>query len=143
MSAVCEQLHRDISVDITYYLYASGKISIIEVPYIEWEDSNNVPDIYKQNPLFSQLHGGTNSDAIADVITQQLSEKWLNIIITDGDLDQLMRRDNIMELLKNVFVVYVGVDESSIVDGLLGVVVNSVEDLAKINPVLSTINLNR
>ena len=70
-------------------------------------------------------------------------KKWLNIIITDGDLDQLMRRDNIMELLKNVFVVYVGVDESSIVDGLLGVVVNSVEDLAKINPVLSTINLNR
>lgn len=143
MSAVCEQLFKDIPVDITYYLYASGNISIIEVPYVEWEDSNNVPDIYKQNPLFSQLNGGTNSDAIADVITQQLSEKWLNIIITDGDLDQLMRRDNIMELLKNVFVVYVGVDESSIVDGLLGVVVNDLEDLNKINPVLSTINLNR
>jgi len=143
MSAVCEQLFKDISVDITYYLYASGDISIIEVPYIEWEDSNNIPDIYKQNPLFSQLHGGTNSDAIADVITQQLSEKWLNIIITDGDLDQLMRRDNIMELLKNVFVVYVGVNESYIVDGLLGVVVNDLEDLDKINPVLSTINLNR
>ncbi len=48
-----------------------------------------------------------------------------------------------MELLKNVFVVYVGVDESYIVDGLLGVVVNDLEDLDKINPVLSTINLNR
>ncbi len=139
MSHVCEQLYKDIPVDITYYLYASGNISIIEMPYVTWEHSSNTPKIYKNNPLFKQLRGGTNSSAIADVITQQLSEKWLNIIITDGDLTDLMQRDNIMALLKNVFVIAVA---SDVEKGLLGVRVDSVADLEKINPVLSTINLS-
>ena len=86
MHYVCEQLVKDIPVNITYYLYASGDVSIIEVPYIPWEESAIVPQPYKENPLYAQLSGGTNSDAIADVITQQLSDKWLNIIVTDGDL---------------------------------------------------------
>lgn len=139
MSHVCEQLYKDIPVDITYYLYASGDISIVEMPYVTWEYSNKIPKIYKDNPLFKQLRGGTNSSAIADVITQQLSEKWLNIIITDGDLTDLMQRDNIMALLKNVFVIAVA---SDVEKGLLGVRVDSVADLEKINPVLSTINLS-
>ena len=140
MSHVCEQLYKDIPVDITYYLYSSGDISIIEVPYVVWEDYTKVPPIYKNNPLFQQLSGGTNSDAVADVITQQLSDKWLNIVITDGDLDRLMQRDNIYELLKNVFVVAVNAD---VEEGLLGVRVENTADLEKINSVLSGINANR
>ena len=46
------------------------------------------------------MTGGTNSGAIADVITEQLNDKWLNIIITDGDLSDLMHRDNINSLLE-------------------------------------------
>lgn len=138
MSDVCEQLYKDIPVDITYYLYASGDISIVEMPYITWKYSDKVPPIYASNPLFQQLNGGTNSSAIADVITQQLSEKWLNIIITDGDLVDLMARDNIRELLKNVFVIAV---HSDVEDGLLGVSIMNTLDLEKINPVLSGINL--
>ena len=140
MHYVCEQLYKDIPVDITYYLYSSGKTSIVEVPYVPWSDSNSDPKEYKSNPLYQQLGGGTNSDAIADVITQQLSEKWLNIIITDGDLHALMRRDNIMALLKNVFVVSVNAE---VEPGLLGISVQNKNDIAKINPVLSGINLDR
>lgn len=140
MSHVCEQLYKDIPVDITYYLYSSGDVSIVELPYVLWEDSRNVPKTYAANKDFSALTGGTNSSAIADVITQQLSEKWLNIIITDGDLNDLMRRDNIMELLKNVFVIAVN---SDVEEGLLGVSINDISDLDKINPVLSGINVGR
>jgi hypothetical protein len=140
MEHVCAKLHVEIPVDITYYLYSSGKISIVEVPYVPWENSSKVPSIYQSNPLYKQLNGGTNSDAIADVITQQLSSKWLNIIITDGDLHALMRRDNIKALLANVFVVSV---HAPVEDGLLGVEVNDITDIAKITPVLSTINLDR
>jgi hypothetical protein len=140
MSHVCEQLYKDIPVDIKYYLYSSGKISIIEVPYERWDSSGNPPSSYQKNPLFSQLGGGTNSDAIADVITQQLSDKWLNIIVTDGDLGALMARDNIRDLLKNVFIVSV---EEDVEPGLLGVRIDSIADVHKINPVLSTINLDR
>lgn len=139
MHYVCEQLYKDISVDITYYLYSSGPISIVEVPYVPWEDTYAMPLIYQQNPVVQQLRGGTNSDAIADVITQQLSDKWLNIIITDGDLDALMRRDNITALLKNVFVIAV---HGNVPNGLLGIKIETLSDLNKINPVLSTININ-
>jgi len=139
MHHVCELLYKEIPVDITYYLYSSGHVSIIEVPYIPWENSNKVPSIYKKNPLYNQLTGGTNSDAIADVITQQLSDKWLNIILTDGDLDALMQRDNIYALLKNVFVVTVG---SKVDDQLLNVEIKDKLDVQKIIPTLSTITLD-
>lgn len=139
MSAVCDKLYEDIPVDVTYYLYASGKISIIEAPYVQWDDSSNIPNIYMENPLFRELRGGTNSGAIADVITQQLSDKWLNIIITDGDLYDLMGRDNIYGLLKNVFVISVSHDLG---EGLQGVTIKTKEDIACINNVLGTINLD-
>ena len=140
MHQVCETLMKEIPVDVTYYLYASGDVSIVEVPYIPWENSNKVPKLYEQDPLYQQLDGGTNSDAIADVITQQLSEKWLNIIITDGDLGSLMARDNIYELLKNVFVVVV---EGSVPASLASVSVQTKADIEKIIPALASINLNR
>jgi len=139
MHHVCELLYKEIPVDITYYLYSSGHISIIEVPYVPWEDSNKVPVIYQKNPLYQQLTGGTNSDAIADVITQQLSDKWLNIILTDGDLDALMGRSNIYALLKNVFVVTVG---SKVDDQLLNVEIKDKLDIQTIVPKLSTITLD-
>jgi len=140
MHAVCEQLYKDIPVDITYYLYGSGEVSIVEIPYIPWEDSSNEPAEYSSNPQFNKIGRGTNSSAIADVITQQLSEKWLNIIITDGDLDDLMRRDNILSLLKNVFVVAVN---APVEDGLLGVEINNIGDIEQINSVLMGINLDQ
>ena len=138
MHQVCEQLMKDIPVNITYYLYSSGDISIVEVPYIPWENSSNVPSVYEANPIYNQLSGGTNSSAIADVITQQLSDKWLNIIITDGDLYDLMHRDNIMALLKNVFVISV---TAPVEPGLLGVSINTPEDIVNINRTLSSIQL--
>lgn len=107
MHKVCEHLYSQIPVDITYYLYSSGDISICEVPYIPWEMYSKEPQVYLDNPIFKKFEGGTNSSAIADVITQQLSDKWLNIIVTDGDLVDLMGRDNIQALLNNVFVIYV------------------------------------
>lgn len=144
MEKVVAQLHKDIPVNITYYLYASGKISIVEVPYIPWYKRYDQPKEYINDPLVQQMQGGTNSDAIADVITEQLSDKWLNIIITDGDLDRLATRKNINALLKNVFVVAVDTTLSTCnAKGteFLGVEVNDESDLIKINPVLSTINL--
>ena len=47
----------------------------------QWQTSYETPKEYKDNKLVQQLGAGTNSDAIADVITQQFSEKWLNIIV--------------------------------------------------------------
>lgn len=138
MHQICEQLMKDIPVNITYYLYSSGDISIVEVPYIPWENYSDVPSIYEANPIYQQLSGGTNSSAIADVITQQLSNKWLNIIITDGDLYDLMHRDNIMALLKNVFVISV---TAPVETGLLGVSINTPEDIVNINTTLSSIQL--
>ena len=140
MHAVCEQLFKDIPVDITYYLYGSGEVSIVEIPYIPWEDSSNIPSEYTSNSQFNKIGRGTNSSAIADVITQQLSEKWLNIIITDGDLYDLMERDNILSLLKNVFVVAVN---APVEDGLLGVEINDIGDIEQINSVLMGINLDQ
>lgn len=138
MHQVCEQLYKDIPVDITYYLYASGDISIVEMPYVPWESSSNIPPLYKQNQLFNQLGGGTNSSAIADAITQQLSDKWLNIIVTDGDLHDLMSRDNIYSLLSNVFVIYVGTTDQ--VDGLYGITIQDTNDIRLINAKLARIN---
>jgi hypothetical protein len=139
MSQVTEKLFENIPVDITYYLYASGNVSIVEVPYVKWENDNDKPKEYTSNPLFEQLGGGTNSDAIADVITQQLSDKWLNIIITDGDLNSLMGRDNINALLKNVFAIAV--------HGTLDRGVNGIEikDATKINDIVNamqTLNIS-
>lgn len=138
MDDVCLKLLSEIPVDVVYYLYASGDISIIEVPFVSWPNSDNAPAIYTKNPLYNQLGGGTNSSAIADVITQQLSDKWLNIIITDGDLDDLMRRDNINELLKNVFVVAVN---GVVPEHLLNVTVKTKADIENIVPKLATINM--
>jgi hypothetical protein len=140
MHYVTEHLMRDIPVPVDYYLYASGDISIVKANYIPWENSSKVPQEYEKDPLYQQLNGGTNSDAIADVITDQLSDKWLNIIITDGDLHSLMDRENILGLLKNVFVIAV---DSSVEERLLGVSVRNVDDIKSINSVLSTINLDR
>jgi GMP synthase PP-ATPase subunit len=139
MSDVCEQLYKDIPVDITYYLYASGDVSIIQVPYIKWSDSNNTPKQYEEDPLYKQLSGGTNSDAIADVITQQLSDKWLNIIVTDGDLNSLMARQNIHALLKNVFVVSVS---SELDNNLKGISIRNKNDVTSINSMLQSVNLS-
>lgn len=145
MHQVCEQLYKDIPVNITYYLYASGDVSIVEVPYVQWQNSYETPKEYKDNKLVQQLGAGTNSDAIADVITQQFSEKWLNVIVTDGDLFSLLNRTNIMNLLKNVFVIVVDAnnDNLEVPKGLLGTTVSSSNDLNKINPILSTINLDK
>jgi hypothetical protein len=131
---------KEVPVDVKYYLYSSGEISILEVTYIPWIRSDKEPEEYENNPLYQQLGGGTNSDAIADVITEQLSDKWLNIIVTDGDLNSLMQRDNIHSLLKNVFVIAVN---SDIPNDLLGVSIRNLNDLNNINSVLSTVNMNR
>ena len=72
MHYVCEQLVKDIPVNITYYLYASGDVSIIEVPYIPWEESSMVPQPYKENPLYAQLSGGTNSDILLMLLLNNL-----------------------------------------------------------------------
>jgi hypothetical protein len=88
---------------------------------------NKVPEVYENNELFRELGGGTNSDAIADVITQQLNDRHFNIILTDGDLNALMRRDNIAALLENVYVI--GVHGNP---GTEYTAINTVEDLPKV-----------
>ena len=140
MHHVCEQLMKDVPVDVKYYLYSSGEISILEIPYVPWINDHDKPQEYQDNSLFQQLGGGTNSDAIADVITEQLSDKWLNIIVTDGDLNSLMHRDNIHSLLKNVFVIAVN---SDVPDNLLGISIKNLNDINGINSVLATVNMDR
>lgn len=105
INTICKFLLEHIPIAANYYLYASGDISILQTNFIDWPDSSDKPKEYLANPLFKQMSCGTNSDAIADVITEQLNDKWLNIIVTDGDLDSLMQRDNIESLLENVFVI--------------------------------------
>lgn len=102
---ICKHLIKNIPITTNFYLYSSGEYSIVQVPYMSWTNDSKKPLEYRNNPLVQQLGGGTNSDAIADVITQQLDSKWLNIIVTDGDLDALMEKDNINSLLENVFVI--------------------------------------
>lgn len=136
---VCELLYEEIPVAIDYYLYSSGNVSILKIPYLPWKEEHEPPSEYKQDSLFNQLGGGTNSDAIADVITEQFSDKWINIVITDGDLDRLMERDNIYALLKNVFVISIKCDVEK---GLKGIRVDSTSDLVKIVPELASIKDN-
>ena len=104
---ICKYLDDKIPVAYNFYLYASGAISILQTTFEDWDDMNNVPDVYYNDPTYQQLGGGTNSSAIADVMSEQLNDKWLNIIVTDGDLYDLMSRDNIEALLDNVFVISV------------------------------------
>lgn len=111
---ICKYLNDKIPIDYNFYLYASGDISILQTSFEDWSDSDEVPSVYDEDPIFQQMGGGTNSSAIADVISEQLNDKWLNIIITDGDLYDLMRRDNINSLLENVFVI--SVEDSNVVD---------------------------
>lgn len=108
INSICTFLNNKIPISYNFYLYASGNISILQTSFEDWVDHNEVPDVYANDPIFQQMHGGTNSSAIADVISEQLNDKWLNIIITDGDLCDLMRRDNINTLLENVFVISIG-----------------------------------
>lgn len=139
MHYVTEHLLKEIPVEVDYYLYSSGEISIVKIDYIPWKDSNEAPEEYANNEVFQQFGGGTNSDAIADVMTQQLSDKWLNIIITDGDLNSLMHRENIFALLKNVFVVAV---KDRLDPRLHGITINDIKDVKYINNVLASINLD-
>ena len=82
------------------------------------------------------MSGGTNSSAIADVITEQLDDKWLNIIITDGDLHDLMRRDNIQSLLENVFVISVD-NDSSLNDVPNKIIINDESEIKSIAQILN------
>ena len=103
---ICKFLNEHIPIDYNFYLYASGDISILQTQFEDWDDYHNeTPEIYTNDPLFNQMGGGTNSSAIADVITEQLNDTWLNIVVTDGDLDDLMSRENISTLLDNIFVI--------------------------------------
>lgn len=136
MHEVCEMLMASIPLDINYYLYSSGDISIIKVPYIAWPNSEIIPSQYQSDPLFKQLDGGTNSDAIADVITEQYDDRSLNIIITDGDLTALLARENIYALLKNVFVINVDIRGSHNFEQLLTC---KVQDQKDIDNVLNTL----
>ena len=108
INSICKFLNEKIPIAYNFYLYASGHISILQTSFEDWDDHIDVPDVYAMDPIFNQLGGGTNSSAIADVISEQLNDKWLNIIITDGDLCDLMHRDNINTLLENVFVISIG-----------------------------------
>lgn len=125
INEICKFLDRKIPISYNFYLYASGDVSILQTSFEDWENKCEIPDLYADDPLFQQMGGGTNSDAIADVITEQLSDKWLNIIITDGDLHSLMRRDNISSLLDNVFVISV-CDDSSLKNVPNYVIINDV-----------------
>ena len=105
INSICKFLDNKIPIAYNFYLYASGPISVLQTTFEDWDDDSVEPALYANDPIYQQMSGGTNSDAIADVISEQLNDKWLNIIITDGDLHSLMRRDNIQALLENIFVV--------------------------------------
>lgn len=108
INEVCKYLNEKIPIAKHFYLYSSGDISILETTFVDWDDHHEVPDLYAVDPVYQQMDGGTNSGAVADVITEQLNDKWLNVIITDGDLDDLFDRDNIESLLSNIFIISVG-----------------------------------
>ena len=128
---ICIYLDNKIPVDYNFYLYSSGDISILQTTFEDWSKANDAPEVYENDPIFQQMTGGTNSSAIADVITDQLNDKWLNIIITDGDLDDLMRRDNISALLDNVFVI--SLENASYLDRIPNhIIINTEEDIPKI-----------
>lgn len=136
---VCKHLISNIPVDTHFYLYASGNISIVEVPYYKWDTPNKQPQEYKHNKDVQQLGGGTNSDAVADVISEQMDDKWLNIIVTDGDLTMLFRRKNIDSLLRNIAIISVGQDiinSSNNINPDHYVYVKDENDIHKITPML-------
>jgi hypothetical protein len=105
INSICKFLDEKIPIAYNFYLYSSGDISVLQTTFEDWDDDSVEPELYANDPIYQQMNGGTNSDAIADVISEQLNDKWLNIIITDGDLHSLMRRDNIQALLENIFVI--------------------------------------
>lgn len=131
----CKYLFNIIPIEPEFYLYASGNIAdIVKTKYIPWENLNNPPNDYSKNALFQQLSTGTNSQAIGTVIRQQFNNNWLNIIITDGDLDGLYMCDDIYALLKNVFVIFIKRDFSQTkYKGIINyVVINDENDISKI-----------
>lgn len=136
INSVCEYLNNKIPIEYNFYLYSSGDISIMETQYQYWESTYDTIELYEHNPIYQQMGGGTNSSAIADVITEQLDDKWLNIIITDGDLYDLMRRDNIQSLLENVFVISVD-NDSSLNDVPNKIIIN---DESEIESIAQTLN---
>lgn len=136
INSICEYLNNKIPIEYNFYLYSSGDISIMETQYQYWESSYDTIELYEHNPIYQQMGGGTNSSAIADVITEQLDDKWLNIIITDGDLHDLMRRDNIQSLLENVFVISVD-NDSSLNDVPNKIIIN---DESEIESIAQTLN---
>ena len=117
---VCGYLNTNIPIDKHFYLYSSGKVSIMETEYVSWTDPYTEPQEYLADPIYKQLGGGTNSDAIADVMSTQLDDKWLNIIVTDGDLHALFSRTNIESLLHNIAVIDVrpGANDNTILEGM-------------------------
>ena len=135
INKTCKYLFDLIPIEPEFYLYASGDVAdIVKTKYIPWENREYPPDNYKKDPLFVQLNGGTNSQAIGTVIRQQFNNNWLNIIITDGDLDGLYKCDDIYALLKNVFVIFIKRDYSPTkYKGIVNyVVINDENDISKI-----------
>lgn len=133
---ICKYLNEKIPIAYNFYLYASGPISILQTEFEDWDDMYYVPARYDNDPIFNQLGRGTNSSAIADVISSQLNDKWLNIIITDGDLYDLMQRDNIEALLQNVFVIFVEEDLRYIKDCPNHIVIKDESDIPLITNAL-------
>ena len=122
---IMEQLMKDIPVPINFYIYGSD---LIKVDYLSW-------DQYRNTPYDVDAGGSTNSDLIADAITEQFDDRFLNIIVTDGDLYELFARQNIEGLLQNTFIIYV---KSSPDERVVNhVVVNDINDLPKIYPALA------
>lgn len=121
---VMEQLIKDIPVPVDFYIYGSD---LVKVNYMSWSE-------YGDTPYDIHVGASTNSDLIADAITEQFDDRFLNIIITDGDLYQLFDRDNIEGLLQNTFIIYVKSNPDS--RALNYVVIEDIQDLPKIYPAL-------
>jgi len=144
---VCNYLDKNIPIDKHFYLYSSGDISIMETEYKEWGEESDTPELYANDPIYKQMGGGTNSDAIADVMAEQMNDKWLNIIVTDGDLYALFNRDNIEALLHNIAVIEVNTstDKDSTCHESMGafgdhyVHINNENDIPNINDMLYNI----
>lgn len=122
---IMEQLIKDIPVPVDFYIYGSD---LVKVDYISWNE-------YDDTPYDIDVGCSTNSDLIADAITQQFDDRFLNIIITDGDLYQLYNRENIEGLLQNVFIIYVKSEPDKRAKNYI--VIEDVQDLPKIYPALA------
>lgn len=132
---ICKYLIEKIPISTHFYLYSSGNISILETQYQDWEDYHTAPELYQLDPVYQQFGGGTNSDAIADVISEQLNDKWLNIVVTDGDLRALFKRQNIKSLLDNIFVIAVddiGDTARSMIDPSHYIRIDNTDDIDKL-----------